>query len=277
MVTKDETTVKMIDFGSCKDLDGTEFEKKFDAEREKQKRKKPTYKNFVGTPNYMAPECVRNKFSDERCDMWSLGCLLFQLFTGFPPFNGKSDYLIFIKSTEAKFSFPEGIIPTLAQDLISKLIIVDPDKRLKIGEIYDHDFLKNENLEKKKTFPIPDLKDKAYKVFVDSLKKLFAKYKPISATIEKINEKEKLDEEAKRNEIQSDPDVEKKIPQEEKEKLIKEYDEGLNLLINKINETKELMQKEISNENDNYKTKILNRLSFLEIQLKHDMFNISFE
>jgi len=91
MVTKDQKTLKIIDFGSCKDMEGTDFERKFYLERDKMNLREPTYKNFLGTPNYMAPECVRNKNSDYSSDLWSLGCLLYNLFTGFFPFLGKSD------------------------------------------------------------------------------------------------------------------------------------------------------------------------------------------
>ena len=49
----------------------------------------------MGTPNYMAPECINNKFSDKKCDIYSLGALLYNLITGFPPYIGGSEYLIF--------------------------------------------------------------------------------------------------------------------------------------------------------------------------------------
>ena len=53
------------------------------------------YENHVGTPNYMAPECIWNQFSDKRSDVYSLGGILYFLITGFPPFIGESIYLIF--------------------------------------------------------------------------------------------------------------------------------------------------------------------------------------
>ena len=38
--------------------------------------------NFVGTPQFMAPECVHNKENSYSCDVWSLGCILYQLYCG---------------------------------------------------------------------------------------------------------------------------------------------------------------------------------------------------
>lgn len=43
----------------------------------------------------MAPEAINNKFTDYSSDVYSLGCLLYFLKLGFPPFLGNSEYLIF--------------------------------------------------------------------------------------------------------------------------------------------------------------------------------------
>jgi len=55
----------------------------------------------------MSPECIRNQGSSKASDIWSLGCILYQLLMGVTPFPGKSDYLIFLKSVEAKFKCEE--------------------------------------------------------------------------------------------------------------------------------------------------------------------------
>lgn len=86
----------------------------------------------------MAPECVRNQGTFLESDMWSLGVILFQLYTGLHPFRGKSDYLIFTKSTEAKFTmdpYPESVLPQEAKEVISKLIRVAREERLSITQL----------------------------------------------------------------------------------------------------------------------------------------------
>jgi serine/threonine protein kinase len=280
MVTKDELTVKIIDFGSCKDMEGTEFEKKFDMEREKQKSRKPVYKNFVGTPNYMAPECVRNKGSDFRSDVWSLGCLLYNLFTGFPPFLGKSEYLIFQKSTVCNFYYPEGIIPPLAMDLISKLIVLEPEKRITISEIYEHPYLCNENREEfRSSYPIFDLKEYAYMKIFKNIKNKYNPFKEISYKLDKIKNFERMEEESIRNNIEQDNsvnnDYEKKLL-EQKPNLMVEYDKGLNNLKEEIisyvtNIKNCTFLDEVKAE------KLINKFLFLEKQLMHDFFNITYE
>jgi cell cycle protein kinase DBF2 len=44
----------------------------------------------VGSPDYMAPEMLRNKPYTYAVDYWSLGCILFEFLSGFPPFSGGS-------------------------------------------------------------------------------------------------------------------------------------------------------------------------------------------
>ena len=46
------------------------------------------FKEFVGTPEYMAPEMINNEDADYRADLWSLGCVVTQLLAGWPPFKG---------------------------------------------------------------------------------------------------------------------------------------------------------------------------------------------
>ncbi len=81
--------VKIIDFGTSKDI---EFNIKSLGNGSTGRK---FYENFVGTPNYMAPEAINNKFTDFISDVYSLGCLLFFLITGFPPYVAATEYLIF--------------------------------------------------------------------------------------------------------------------------------------------------------------------------------------
>ena len=274
MVTKDEKNIKIIDFGSSLDLDGTDFERKIAELKKKEKKRRPDFLHFVGTPNYMAPECVHNQFSDKRCDYWSLGCVLYDLITGFPPFLGASEYLIFQKSIECKYIFPEGIVPELAKDLIKKCIVIEPDKRITIEEMLNHPYLKNEVDDPHFFDDIPKMteEEKYYYDIQNKIKEQFSKYKDYSTNLEAIKNHEKMEEDLKRNDIKPEPspDDEKiKLLCSKKEEYQKEYNNGLKELKNKI--------KEYKKPEDNEENKTFNKkMDFLEVRIKHDLFNITY-
>ena len=52
----------------------------------------------------MAPEVIDSKDYTEKCDMWSIGCILYAMVTGCAPFEGKEDAEIIAKVKRAKYS-----------------------------------------------------------------------------------------------------------------------------------------------------------------------------
>lgn len=73
---------KLIDFGLSNKFD-TKHIKYFKNSHYRR------LKTFVGTPIYLPPEMIEGEY-DEKCDVWSLGVLLYILLCGYPPFYGKS-------------------------------------------------------------------------------------------------------------------------------------------------------------------------------------------
>ena len=274
MVTKDGKLIKIIDFGSSLDIEGTDFEKKIEEMKKKEKKRRPDFIHFVGTPNYMAPECVHNQFSDKRCDLWSIGCILYDLYVGFPPFNGASEYLIFQKSIKAKYIFPQGVVPPLAQDFIQKCIVIEPEKRMSLDEMLSHPYLVNEINNKEFLEEIPQMTEEEKKYFEiqNKLKEKYANYKDISNNLEAIKNHEKMEEDLKRNDIKPDPsanDEKIKLLCSKKDEFQKQFEQGLKDLNKDISELK------LNTENNNEENiKFNQKLDFLEIRLKHDLFHI---
>ena len=143
-LTEDMKRVVLIDLGSAEDLEHPEIRK---MEIDKDPRRM-THVNFVGTSEYMSPECVRNKGEPTLAnDIWSLGCILYQLLTGLPPFRGGSDYLIFRRSTELRFDRKVPLLCQKSLNLIERCLKVDPKERPSIEEVLEDPYFgSRENL-----------------------------------------------------------------------------------------------------------------------------------
>jgi calcium-dependent protein kinase len=81
LLTKDPNSpLKVIDFGlSCAYVD---------------KDRKVDLTQTAGSPYYMAPEILSGHYT-EKCDVWSLGVMLYIMLTGIPPFYGNTDPAIY--------------------------------------------------------------------------------------------------------------------------------------------------------------------------------------
>ena len=89
-------------------------------------------KTRCGTPAFVAPEVVLGIPYGVAVDMWSIGCLLYMLIGGYPPFAGKNHRELFRKIRAADFVFHEayfGKVSDSAKNLISHLLTVNKDYR----------------------------------------------------------------------------------------------------------------------------------------------------
>ncbi|SCV01489.1 LAME_0G16534g1_1 [Lachancea meyersii CBS 8951] len=94
-----------------------------------------------GSPHYASPEIVIGKSYDGGpSDVWSCGIILFALLTGHLPFNDDNIKRLLLKVQSGKFQMPQGI-SSEAKDLLSRILVVDPAKRLTINEILFHPLL----------------------------------------------------------------------------------------------------------------------------------------
>ena len=94
-----------------------------------------------GTVGYTAPEIVKDERYSKSVDMWALGCVLYTLLCGFPPFYDESIEVLTEKVAKGQFTFLSpwwDDISTSAQDLISHLLAVDPEERYTITEFLAH-------------------------------------------------------------------------------------------------------------------------------------------
>ena len=75
----------------------------------------------------MAPEVIKGSYT-EKCDLWSVGCILYAMLTGYPPFGGRDDAEIIAKVSLGKYDteilryFSEECV-----DFIEELLNIDPE------------------------------------------------------------------------------------------------------------------------------------------------------
>lgn len=97
-----------------------------------------------GTVGYTAPEIVKDERYSKSVDMWALGCVLYTLLCGFPPFYDESIEVLTEKVARGQYTFLspwwDGISSS-AKDLISHLLTVDPEKRFTIREFLAHPWI----------------------------------------------------------------------------------------------------------------------------------------
>jgi calcium-dependent protein kinase len=83
--------VKVIDFGTA-----TEFS-----------NKNPIMNEIIGTPYYIAPEVLQQKYTS-KCDIWSIGVITYILLSANPPFSGNNDDDILAKVKKGTYTFTTG-------------------------------------------------------------------------------------------------------------------------------------------------------------------------
>jgi serine/threonine protein kinase len=148
--------VKLADLGSCKGM-----------------YSRPPFTEYISTRWYRSPECLlTDGYYNYKMDIWGLGCVFFEILTLVPLFPGddeidevnKINYIIgspsdelfekFVKNSahrnEFNFDFQKGIgiqrylthVSPCVVDLITKMLIYDPDKRLTAKQCLSHECFK---------------------------------------------------------------------------------------------------------------------------------------
>ncbi|KAI1427415.1 hypothetical protein F5Y12DRAFT_712221 [Xylaria sp. FL1777] len=106
----------------------------------------PTHalRTSCGSPHYAAPELIaRSRYQGNKVDIWSLGCLLYATLSRQLPFDDPDGNVpkLLAKAAKGVYSMPD-FLSKEAQDLIARMLTVDPVKRISIRKIWKHPLLR---------------------------------------------------------------------------------------------------------------------------------------
>lgn len=120
----DDLHVKIGDFGLATRIE-------YDGERKK---------TLCGTPNYIAPEILNKKGHSYEVDIWSIGCVMYTLLVGQPPFETKSLKDTYSKIRKCDYRLPTNLRKSAAEMIIA-MLQSNPEKRPTITQLLAFEFL----------------------------------------------------------------------------------------------------------------------------------------
>ncbi|XP_024367051.1 SNF1-related protein kinase catalytic subunit alpha KIN10 isoform X4 [Physcomitrium patens] len=130
-------------------------------------------KTSCGSPNYAAPEVISGKlYAGPEVDVWSCGVILYALLCGSLPFDDENIPNLFRKIKGGIYTLPSHLSPG-ARDLIPRMLLVDPMKRVTIPEIRQHPWFLN-HLPRYLAVPPPDTLQQAKRIDEEILERVVA-------------------------------------------------------------------------------------------------------
>ena len=127
--------VKVLDFGIAKS-----------SEAEEARGKRLTHPGMaMGTPEYMSPEQAAGRPADERCDVYAVGAILYEMLTGVPPYEGDNFMEILTKKATIDPATPCSLrneIPSSVENVVMAAMSRDPDKRPPSMESFEYELTK---------------------------------------------------------------------------------------------------------------------------------------
>lgn len=136
--------IKVVDFGIGKIFDPSLTNLQSEINNSENNHKLKKMDSTIGTMYFFSPEVIKGSYN-EKCDIWSLGIILYFMLCGYPPFSGENDNQLIQNILNGKLNFPKTEwknISDSAKDLISKMLCPEK-KRLSAKEIMNQKWFKS--------------------------------------------------------------------------------------------------------------------------------------
>lgn len=127
VMVRPDGIVKVLDFGLAKLIEQTQR-----SEPEATTRIKTDPGMLMGTAQYMSPEQARGLEVDARSDIWSFGCVTYEMILGRAPFRGATSSHVIVSILEkepAWHDWPSGEVPAELEWIVRKSLRKDPEAR----------------------------------------------------------------------------------------------------------------------------------------------------
>lgn len=95
---------------------------------------------ICGTLDYLPPEMVQGQSHDKNVDIWCLGVLCYELLVGKAPFLAPNYNETYLKISKCQYTIPDFVSKSAA-NLISKLLVLRPDRRLPLAGVLKHPWI----------------------------------------------------------------------------------------------------------------------------------------
>ncbi|CAO4360847.1 unnamed protein product [Caenorhabditis nigoni] len=92
---------------------------------------------MCGTMDYLPPEMVNGNSHSDAVDLWAIGVLCYEFLVGKPPFEHENQADTYSAIKAGRFTYPD-FVKKGARDLIGKLLVVDPRRRISLQQVKDH-------------------------------------------------------------------------------------------------------------------------------------------
>ena len=133
IINKKTKELKIVDFG-LSNIFNTE---------------KKLLSSSCGSPSYAAPEMLQgHKYRPQPVDVWSSGIVLYAMICGYLPFEDENNDLLYRKICIGKYIIPDHVSSN-CKDLLKKILVTDPIKRITIKQIKNHPWFKLYNIKGK--------------------------------------------------------------------------------------------------------------------------------